>query len=80
MKTPIQTLIEQVKAEIAFIDDDPSVRAGLKSALRMIEEQLPSEREAIEGAYDKGAANEAVPYPLYDDGKDYFTTKYNDNE
>ena len=59
MKTPMQELIEQLKEEAQFINDNDSIedrfyRSGLREAIQSAEQMLEKEKEVMESAWQDG--------------------------
>lgn len=77
MKTPIQTAIEQIEAEMKIWESQtPSpVRGALILCREILKEQLAAEREAIEGAFYNGILQDDLSDIT---PQDYFNQKYNE--
>ena len=84
MKTPMQELIEQLKEEAQFINDNDSIedrfyRSGLREAIQSAEQMLEKEKEVMCGIYDDVLARYDHNY-IGGEGEQYYNETFNTKE
>lgn len=84
-KTPLQQLIDILQQDLDKMPNPSSDKAAaLYYCQAVAKSLLPTERQAIEDAYDAGHEDgdsyHTSDCETYETNANYFTTKFNDNE
>jgi hypothetical protein len=75
MKTPIQQAIEQIQAKSKY--QTLQYQSACDDCIAILTALLPTEREVIEEAYDRGV--DAGGFGVHGNAQHYFTTKFNND-